>query len=217
MTNDFETQFPSNPNEATLTWSEVWTAAITKPSVATYKEILRDPGAKSRRGYTWLFIAWLIYTVVAVNVLFSTVPDDLLVELFPEATAGDISQALLLNTVCLSPFVAGIFLGVFAVIVRVIHAIVHVQGKREQQAGDVQRLSYAFAAFWAPLTLISVLLVMLPIPEIGLVVQAYQVILAVVAVRAVYDLETREAATSVLITFGGLFLINLFLLGGMLS
>jgi hypothetical protein len=58
---------------ARYTWAEIWTAVLTRPSVSTFQEILRDPAASRRRAYTWMLVTWLITNVF----LFLVMPTDI--------------------------------------------------------------------------------------------------------------------------------------------
>jgi hypothetical protein len=50
------------------TWQQVWVMVITRPSTATFEEILRDPQANADRGYRWVF--WTGLSVFVITFLF---------------------------------------------------------------------------------------------------------------------------------------------------
>lgn len=173
---------------ASLTWSEVWISALTRPSVATFEGFVQDPDATTRRAYNWVFISGLIsYAITALgNMVFSagtqSTPD----------TSGTLGMLI-----CVAPIVAlGSVLGL-ALSAGITQWIASALGG----TGTYSKLAYAFAAYLAPLALISGGLTSIPyLNLLSIPLSIYGIVLNVIAVKAVHQFSWEKAiASSVLI------------------
>lgn len=203
------------------TWSEVWTAVITKPSVKTFDELLRDPAAVPRRGLIWTYLttsfALFVLSITLLN--DPTVRDELIAALPSDISSSNFFSALFTSIICMLPFFSGLYMGVFLALAYAIQFIASQIGTREQTQGKLYRLIYILASVIAPIHILSLVLVMLntmlsePVMLVLLLIGlTYQITLLLLGVMAVYGFRIRQAATALGIPFiGYLFVIMLFI------
>lgn len=209
MSQEFGTPSPPPPAPS-LPWNEVWISALTQPSVATFEGFLRDPNATSRRAYIWTLVNALIGYAI------SFVLSALLGGVFGTGTlegpgAAGAMGSLLTALICGAPIVA-----LLSVLMLMISAgITQLIARALGGTGTYSELVYAFAAFAAPLTLITS--VLSPIPFINLLnipLGIYGIVLNVIAVKAVNKFGWGQAiASSVLILIAILVLVACVVIG----
>lgn len=206
---------PSPP--ALYSWSEVWTAVVTKPSVNTFVEILRDPAATSRRAYIWLFITGCISALVFVMTLLN---DPLLQEMMPYDMSTAEFNALIVNSLaCAVPLAGALSIGVFMVFVAAIHFIAERLNPEKPKQPRYPLLVYALAAVIAPLNILSILLLILSVSAgavialllavVNFALLVYQLVLMGTGVRAVYGLNAPKAALALGVPFATLVILYL--------
>jgi hypothetical protein len=168
-------------------WAQTWLTAVTRPSLATYRDLARQRNVGSVDAWIWLFGSSLL--------------SGLLISLGTALPGADRS------------FDQGLALAipVFAVIAVLSWAIfaVCIQGVARffKGGGTYQTLIHVFAAFNAPLMLLTAVVSL--IPRSGLVLVAvylYWLVLYSFAVRAAHEFSWIKAAGTVL--------LSLMLLGG---
>lgn len=175
---------------------KVWLKAVTKPNEQTYAEIANSSGASPTKAYLWLAISY-IFTFFVSMLVFS---------FSSSSQYGDFGEALggsVIVLICGAPIGAVIGLLIYALEV----AIVQWVAKLFKGTGSYNQLIYAFAAFTAPLTLVSgVLSAFSLIPFIGLCfsiisigIGLYSIFLMITAVKGVNKFGWGEAAGSVLL------------------
>lgn len=175
---------------------KVWLKAVTKPNEQTYAEIANSSGASPTKAYLWLAISY-IFTFFVSMLVFS---------FSSSSQYGDFGEALggsVIALICGAPIGAVIGLLIYALEV----AIVQWVAKLFKGTGSYNQLIYAFAAFTAPLTLVSgVLSAFSLIPFIGLCfsiisigIGLYSIFLMITAVKGVNKFGWGEAAGSVLL------------------
>ena len=158
-----------------LPWYKVWINALIHPSVAVYESFLQDIHANSKRAYTWLIISWMIVGFISA--------------------LTDREASAVIRTICdpLFPIIVIVFS--ITIITGLIQLLAQVMGG----TGTYSKLIYALAAFNAPMTIISSLLLFIPY---GLWVNAamgiYWAVLSVIAVKAVHQFEWRKAIIAIL-------------------
>jgi hypothetical protein len=158
------------------TWATIWLSALTKPSTATYLRLAQAPQATARSAYTWMAIGALV---------------------------GGLSSGLVTLVARLTqsePFDAGLLLAIplYAVLVVLFWAIfagsAQLVARLFKGSGSYKQLSYVFAAFSAPLTIIFSLLSLVPqtgIPQILLYL--YWIVLYILALRAINQFSFLRA------------------------
>ena len=175
---------------------KVWLKAVTKPNEQTYAEIANSSGASPTKAYLWLAISYIFTFFVSMLVFSFT----------SSSQYGDFGEALggsVIALICGAPIGAVIGLLIYALEV----AIVQWVAKLFKGTGSYNQLIYAFAAFTAPLTLVSgVLSAFSLIPFIGLCfsiisigIGLYSIFLMITAVKGVNKFGWGEAAGSVLL------------------
>jgi hypothetical protein len=213
---------PSELQKPRYSWAEVWTAVLTRPSVQTFQEILRDPAVSRARAYIWMSVTWIV-AIIFISVLTSrdmsqimaTMPSDMRI------TPEEMQSAFLMSMLCMLPFVLLIGLATFRVMVWLVQFVARQLGADANYESGIERpkvknsdpkaevstlVMYSFAAIQAPLNIVSLLFAALPendlIRIISLLPLLYQVYLVSLALRAIYGLSSGRALASSLITFG---------------
>ncbi|MEK6256887.1 MAG: YIP1 family protein [Chloroflexota bacterium] len=165
-----------------MTWSETWIKALTQPTEQTYEEIANDPGASTNKAYLWIAVTATISAFISISLglLFGT---------YGEESGGLI---FLLCAVVLVPM--------FSIIGTMISAgVTQMVAGMLGGTGSFSKLVYPYAAFYAPITLITAGLSIIPI--LGLLafpIGFYGLFLNVLAVKAVNQFSWGKAAISTL-------------------
>lgn len=189
---------------AVRSWSDIWISALTKPSVNTFEEIVNDPNASTSRGYRWVFLAGLVAS--ALTSLISMVIIGFQGADSPDTSGiAALAGGSLLQLVCFAPVAA-----VLSVIGLMISAgITQFFAGALGGTGSYSRLVYAFAAYAAPLSLVTG--VVSPIPLVNCVaipLGLFGLVLNVIANKAVNQFSWERAiASSVIFIVGILVLV----------
>ena len=193
MSEDFDT--PSAEYKS-LSWSEVWISALTKPSVETYESLVRDPGASANKAYGWVFICALIgYAIssvisLAIGALFET-------SSIAGFNTGALFGSSLFALVCCVPIFA-----ILAVVGLIINSgLTQFVARILGGTGTYSELVYANAAYTAPLSLVSSIVGAIPFVNLclGIPLAIYYLVLAVIATNAVNKFGWGKAVFSALI------------------
>ena len=158
---------PAEPEHVpSFSWLGAWRAALTQPSVATYTDLLLDPRRSLGRAAAWLFTASLISYLLGIGVQATFLPGTLVDVIREASEAGPPefqaapSTILILSLAC-TPFLAAMFLGTYLIGFGVLHFIASALGSQ----GTYTEMVYAHAAYLAPLTILSTMLVMIPVVQ----------------------------------------------------
>ncbi len=174
---------------------KVWIKALTKPNEQAYSEIATSPDASPNKAYLWLAISYILTFFVVMLVVFVSTSN---------LYGGSLGNALgssLIAVICGAPIGAVIGVLVYALEIAIIQWV----AKLFKGTGTYSQLIYVFAAFTAPLTLISgVISLFSLIPFIGLCFSIvsiglgiYSLVLMVTATKAVNNFGWGEAIGSV--------------------
>ncbi len=159
----------------------MWLTALTRPSVATYERLIRQPHAPARSAYTSVFISSLIGGSISSLVPFVS----------QLAQQQPVDTGLLLAipvTSMVTMLVWVTFVGCTQGIARLLRG----EGTHTQAA-------YACALFSAPLTIVVSMLALIPRSGFLLLcLYVYWCVLYVVAVQAVNRMSWIRAVTAVL-------------------
>ncbi|MHC1782521.1 MAG: YIP1 family protein [Anaerolineaceae bacterium] len=193
---------PSQPAES-LTWFDTWIQAVTRPSVATFERIVRDPKASTTRAFLWVFITSLIgYAfIMAGQMAFGGSTGAAMLGGRSNLGGGEALMIFL----CQTPIMA-----VLSIVGLVISAgITTLIARALGGSGTFSQLVYAFAAYQAPLALVSGVLGAIPfVIFLSFFLGFYGIVLNVIAVKAVHRFGWgRAIVSSVVILFGILVLI----------
>lgn len=200
---------PSNPpaEPESMSWLDIWGLALTKPSTATFTEILQDPKAK-RSPWLWVGLASLLGYILAAllqsifgSSMFSTVTE----QLGTEFNAGSTIAAI-----CCAPFSALFAVGGFALLV----GIYHLFAKMFQGSGTYSQLAFALASFQVPLTVVTSVLAAIPyVNFLTFAIGIYSLILTILAIKATHQFSTGKAVAVVLIPVAILLVIGGVIIG----
>lgn len=182
---------------------EVWGKVFTKPGEQTFIEITSHPDAKARSAYIWVFIAGTLsglinsLTNIAVGMtqLQNSAPG-------LEGASGTIEAIGLFTAICFAPLYGAFSVLAFAIGAAIFQATASFLGGK----GSFDKLTYAFGAMIAPVTIFWALLIpfnVIPyvafctIP-LSLVVSLYVLYLELAAIKAVHQLGWAEATGALL-------------------
>ena len=155
---------PPRESPATYTWFEAWRAALTRPSVATYTDLLLDPRASLVRAVAWLFVSALIAYLVGIAfqmLLFPSALTDIVREAGETAPPGlESTPGLLLGlSLACTPFIAAFAVASYLAGFGLVHFVASALGSE----GSYTQVVYAHAAYIAPLGMLTTLLGMVPL------------------------------------------------------
>jgi hypothetical protein len=193
MSEEFDT--PSTEYKS-LSWSEVWISALTKPSVETYERLVHDPGASANKAYGWVFICTLIgYALssligLAIGGLFDT-------NAIPGFNSGALFGSWFIQFICCLPIVA-----ILAVVGLVINTgLTQLIARALGGTGTYSELVYANAAYLAPISLVSSIIFAIPYVNLCLSIPLaiYSMALTVIAINAVNQLGWGKAIVAAII------------------
>ena len=155
---------PPRESPVTYTWFEAWRAALTRPSVATYTDLLLDPRAGLGRAVAWLFVSALLAYLIGMalqSLLFPSVLAEVIREAGETAPAGLWSTpgALLALSLACMPFIAAFAVASYLAGFGLVHFVASALGSQ----GSYTQLVYAHAAYIAPLGMLTTVLGMVPL------------------------------------------------------
>lgn len=218
------TRKTSTPTGAvSYSWTDIWTAAITRPRPDTYAMLLQDSNTRPVRAFWWMYLTGMVLALVTYNTVFNNpaFQSQLAQMAAQQGTALDgssISQVLLLLTMCATPFAAIFNVLLYGLLALAIHRSAQrltPERKVEHQAS----LFYLMGAVIAPLTVISALANILP-EIIGLVIAlgviVFQAYAFVQIARAVYQLEMRQAILAAAVPTVLMYALQWLVLGALL-
>ena len=163
-----------------LPWARIWLAAVTRPTVATYQELARQPHVGSLDAWIWLFGSSFLSGLLISGPVF--------VRARPAFDQG------LALAITIFAIIAVLAWAIFAVCTQGIARLF--KGR-----GTFQSLIYVFAAFNAPLMLLASGLSLTP--RSGLVLIAlyfYWLVLYSVAVQGAHQFSWMKAVGAVLLS-----------------
>ena len=179
-----------------FTWSQAWISAFTQPNVVTYVRLVDDPRASYKRAYGWIFISsmigFLLYFLIGFA-LGSPLSADPLSELSQEPLFGTTSLFFL----CVTPIIGVITLIGVTIGVGLTQLFARLLGG----TGTFAMLIYAYAAFYAPLYIVTAILQLIPAvgPCLTLPLAIYSLALYIIASKAVNGFGWGKSILAVLI------------------
>lgn len=163
---------PRKPKSRRFAWHEAWIQMLTKPSVQSYQEVLRDPEASPSRAYIWIFVLSTLSAIVSIIAQY--------INLTPTYNISP-----LLSLVCV-PFVGA--LAILGLIIGV--GIYHIVALILRGKGTFSELVYLYGALVAPVQVISMIASFIPYPFNGCItgpLAIYSLVLTVIVIEAVHD------------------------------
>jgi Yip1 domain len=168
---------------------DVWVKALTKPSVATYEEFVSRPGVSLGRAFSWVFVAAFVGSIFGfLGVILSGNLSNLGLDQSSEFLQG-VSFPFLL-------FVCGVPLSAaFSIVGLVIVAgISQLAARLLGGVGTFTQLAYAFAAYLAPMSIVTSVLGLIPfVACLNVLLGLYGLVLNVIAVKAVHRFDWGRA------------------------
>ncbi len=171
-------------------WNETWISALTQPSEATYQAIAGDVNATMNRAYAWVaassVVSYLLLIIVQICVITATSSGR-------SSNIGTVLGATFASALCGIPFaLVGSIVG-FAIITGLSHLIAKALGG----TGNYNQLSFAVAAYSAPLGIITSVISIIPIVScLSIVIGVYGIVLNVIAIKAVHRFGWDKAILS---------------------
>jgi hypothetical protein len=173
---------------------QVWVNALTKPNRASYEEIVNDPGASLGKGILWLAIAGFLGGLASG--IFGLIFNGGMFSQFSRYF-GDYGYAFERTgrgflSVISSTF-GGMIVGVIGALI--LTGIVQLVARALGGTGSFDKLFYGYAAFQAPLGLVTSVLGAIPfLGCIAPLLAIYGLVLMVIATQAAHQLDTGKAA-----------------------
>lgn len=174
-------RLPLPTQMSSFSWLQTWWLALTSPRTSTYKRLVGDPKATLRRGAIWILVSLAIAQFI-----------NLIAALPRSQTPEWIFKLMLYGVPCITILVAtGIFL-----YVGVAQFIAGAFGGR----GTFSQLVYAISAYFAPITILGALVVLIPIVRyLAIPLFLYSLVLQLIAIKTVYQFDWGHAITTGLI------------------
>lgn len=181
---------PSNP-------LQIWIKALTQPRTETYTQIVKDPGASTGKAVLWLAGAGLLgglFTGIARGVFNVRMLGPQLNQFSDFGDIGFLGAA--------GGFMAviwGVLVGVVGSLIGafILTGIVQLAARALGGTGSFEQLFYGYAAFQAPLGLVTAVLGVIPIINcLSIPLGIYGLVLMVIANQAVHEYDTGKAIIS---------------------
>ena len=190
----------SSPNQySPLSATDTWIKALTQPNEGAYREIVNDPGASIGKAVLWLLIfgfvggllAGIIHAITGTSFLnqvseltqYGDIPFD-----WPARTGGAFMRIV-------GSAFSGLVGGVIGALIYA--ALVMLVARAMGGTGTFEKLFYGFAAFGAPLGMVTSVIGAIPfIGCLGLPLGIYGLVLNVIANKAANEFDTGKAVIS---------------------
>lgn len=196
----------SAPESATprYTWSEVWTAVLTRPSVQTFEEILRDPAATRQRAMRWITLTWIVYALFVGILTLGEVSNLSVMPRGMNLSPSELRASMTTGLMCALPLLVLLGVLAFRLLVWAVQFVARrLVGESKNEQGA--QVAYTFASIQAPLNVLSLLFAALPASPIlslvSLAATIYQFYLMSLAVRTVYGVSGGRSAAIIALTF----------------
>jgi hypothetical protein len=198
-----------------MAWYEVWFTALTRPTVDAYDSLLRDPNARPSRSVIWLISAGLITGLIgALTFQLNPQVDQALALLEANGQFSSLTQSLGILMLCLVP-VSGVMNLIGAAIgIGIVHLVADLFGGK----GSYSELLYLYAAYSAPVTILSVVLGIIPFVGgcLALPLGLYNIYLYVLAIRSAHKLDALRAI-GIIVSIALFFIVFTLVAGWLLS
>lgn len=190
-----------SPNGVTpLGTVETWIKALTQPNKGAYRQIVNDPGASIGKAVLWLLLFGFVGGLLTG--IIRSIGGTSFIDQISQYTTdfGDIpfqmpaSSGSAFMTIVGSAF-GGLFGGVIGALIYA--ALVQLVAKMLGGTGTFEKLFYGFAAYGAPLGMVTSVLGAIPfVGCLSLPLGIYGIVLNVVANQAANEYDTGKAVIS---------------------
>ena len=198
-------EVPSSNQFSSLNPMETWIKALTQPKEEAYLAIVNDPGASLGKAVIWLAISGFVGGLISG--IFSWIfGGSMYMDQFSQYFDFDMPMGGGgFMSVVSSPFsgLFGTLIGAFFMT-----GLVHLAARMLGGTGTFEKLFYGFAAYYAPLGLVTTSLSAIPfLGCLAVPLAIYGLVLNVIANKAVHGYDTGKA---VIATLAPLLIIFLF-------
>ena len=195
---------PSTNQVPAMTAIETWIKALTSPNAAAYQQIVNDPGASMTKGLVWLagfgFVGGLFNGIV--QAIFGVSAMRQFQRAFEQYGDMDIPMPAGGAGGGFLSIVGSAFGGLFGAVIGglIVVGLVQLVSKMLKGTGTFEKLFYGYAAYAAPLSLVTSLVGAIPFVNfcLGPILGIYGLVLAVVANKATHGYDTGKAVIAVL-------------------
>jgi hypothetical protein len=190
-------QPPADMPPPQQSFSDVWIKALTQPSVATYEDFVARPGVSLGRAFAWVFVCSFAASIFTfLGVIFTRSVSSLSLGQSPELARAATSPFYLF--VCGVPISAAFSIVGLVIVTGISHLVARLLGG----TGTFTQLTYAVAAYVAPMSVVGSLLGLIPfVGCLNGLLAIYGVFLNVVAIKAVHRFDWGRAVVSSLALF----------------
>jgi hypothetical protein len=173
---------------------DVWATVLTVQDVKVYEDILNDPEASLGRAFTWMAIAGLVNALLLPLVLILNPGISELASMpeFQDPTAS----ASITSFLFIFVLVMLILVPIFSVInLAIVGGLQSFLSTFFGGTGNYTRTVYALAAFLSPMTILSSLIILVPIVGqcLSFPLAIYNIVLNVRALKAAHFISTGAA------------------------
>lgn len=198
-----------------LTWQEVWTQAITRPSVETFEYLLGDPQVSPNRAYIWIAVSSAVGAVIQLilSFIFQSIfgTNTLLIfngtssQNFENTTEVSPALNLIFGVICGIPLAVVGALIFFVIISFILNLIARALGG----TGEYQDMVYAMSTYTAPMTIINGVLGGIPIVNLLVLFTGfYAFVLQIIAIKTVHRFGWGQAILTAFVPI--IFICGLF-------
>lgn len=169
---------------------DVWATVLTVQDVKVYEDLLNDPKASLGRAFTWMAIAGLVNALL-LPLVFILNPGISELASMPEFQGANTTSFLFIFVLILlivAPISSVINLAI-------VGGIQNFLARFFAGAGNYTRTVYALAAFLSPITILSSLVILIPIVGqcLSFPLAIYNIVLNVRALKAAHFISTGAA------------------------
>ncbi len=189
-----------SPNEvAPLGAVETWIKALTQPNKGAYRQIVNDPGASVGKAVLWLLLFGFIGGLLT-GIIRAIGGTSFMDQIGQYANYGDIPfQMPAQSGSAFMQIVGSAFGGLFGGVIGALiyAALVQLVAKALGGTGTFEKLFYGFAAYGAPLGMVTSVLSAIPfLGCLSIPLGIYGIVLNVVANQAANEYDTGKAVIS---------------------
>lgn len=175
---------------------ELWFRAVGQPVEETYRAIADDPASSVGRAALWVALAGLVaYAITSIGEILQRGSE--LAQLAETSPVAATAGGVVLLFICAGPLAAVASVGVLMLHTGILQFVAGALGG----SGDFRRLFTSMSAFWAPVTLVTGALNVVPYvgPCLTIPISLYALFLSALAVKAINQFGWGEAIATLLI------------------
>ena len=170
-------------------FTDVWIKALTQPSAATYEDFISRPGVTLGRAFSWVFACSFVGSIFGfLGIILSGNLSNLGLDQANGLFQGASFPFLLF--VCGVPLSAAFSIVGLVIVAGISQLVSRLLGG----TGTFTQLAYAFAAYLAPMSIVTSILGLIPFVScLNALLGIYGLVLNVIAVKAVHKFDYGRA------------------------